>query len=166
MRPGQGCRVMTAAPGPTERLAALLRRPVRPPPDRLRRGPWRAGTFTSPLRSTRLTAQLGLALAVAFLTCFLTGLISHFIQHPAWWTYWPSRPVSLYRVTQGVHVATGLAIIPLLGAKLWSVYPRLFTWPPVRDPAHAIERASIAVLAAAAVFPGLTGPLAIPFLYA
>ncbi len=157
---------MTAAPGPTERLAALLRRPLPSPPDRLRRGPWRAGTFTSPLRSTRLTAQLGIALAVAFLTCFLTGLISHFIQHPAWWTYWPSRPVSLYRVTQGVHVATGLAIIPLLGAKLWSVYPRLFTWPPVRDPAHAIERASIAVLVAAALFQVVTGLLDIALWYA
>ena len=36
----------------------------------------------------------------------------------------------LYRVTQGVHVATGLASIPLLLAKLWAVYPKLFTWPP------------------------------------
>jgi DMSO/TMAO reductase YedYZ molybdopterin-dependent catalytic subunit len=103
---------------------------------------------------------------VVFLTCFLTGLISHFIQHPAWWTYWPSRPVSLYRVTQGVHVATGLAIIPLLGAKLWSVYPRLFAWPPVRDPAHAIERAAIAVLAAAALFQVVTGLLDIALWYA
>jgi len=157
---------MTAAPGPTERLAALLRRSLPPAPDRLRRGPWRAGTFTSPLRSTRLTAQLGIALALAFLTCFLTGLISHFIQHPAWWTYWPSRPVSLYRVTQGIHVATGLAIIPMLGAKLWSVYPRLFTWPPVRDPAHAIERASIAVLVSAALFQVVTGLLDVALWYA
>jgi DMSO/TMAO reductase YedYZ molybdopterin-dependent catalytic subunit len=157
---------MSAAPGPTERLAALLRRPVPPPPDQLRRGPWRAGTFSSPLRSTRLTSQLGLALAVAFFTCFLTGLISHFIQHPAWWTYWPSRPVSLYRVTQGVHVATGIAIIPILGGKLWSVYPRLFTWPPVRDRAHAIERASIAVLVSAALFQVVTGLLDIALWYA
>jgi len=157
---------MTTVPGPTERLAALLHRPLPPPPERLRRGPWRAGIFTSPLRSTRLTAQLGIALAVAFFTCFVTGLVSHFIQHPAWWTYWPSRPVSLYRVTQGVHVATGLAIIPLLGAKLWSVYPRLFTWPPVRDRAHAIERASIAVLVSTALFQVVTGLLDIALWYA
>jgi DMSO/TMAO reductase YedYZ molybdopterin-dependent catalytic subunit len=117
------------------------------------------------VRTTRLTAQLGIALGVAFSTCFLTGLISHFIQHPGWWTYWPSRPVSLYRVTQGVHVATGLASIPLLGAKLWSVYPRLFTWPPARDRAHAIERASIAVLVSAALFQLVTGLLDIALWY-
>jgi DMSO/TMAO reductase YedYZ molybdopterin-dependent catalytic subunit len=96
-------------------------------------------------------------LAVAFGTCFATGLISHLIQHPPGWFWWPSRPTLLYRVTQGVHVATGLATIPLLAAKLWSVYPRLFRWPPVRDPVHALERASVAVLAAAALFQLVTG---------
>jgi DMSO/TMAO reductase YedYZ molybdopterin-dependent catalytic subunit len=128
-------------------------------------GPWREGVFTSQVRSTRLTAHLGTALGVAFSTCFLTGLTSHFIQHPGWWTYWPSRPVSLYRVTQGLHVATGLASIPLLGAKLWSVYPRLFTWPPARDRAHAIERASIAALVSAALFQLVTGLLDIALWY-
>jgi hypothetical protein len=67
--------------------------------------------------------------------------------------------VWLYRVTQGVHVATGLAAVPLLGAKLWSVYPRLFTWPPVRSIAHAAERAGIAVLVAAALFQLVSGVL-------
>ena len=32
------------------------------------------------------------------------------------------RPAGLYRITQGVHVATGIAAIPLLFAKLWTVY--------------------------------------------
>lgn len=152
-------------PGPTERLERWLHSALPSPPDRFRIGPWRGGAFTSPMRSTRLTAQLGIALGVAFSTCFLTGLISHFIQHPGWWTYWPSRPVGLYRVTQGVHVATGLATIPLLGAKLWSVYPRLFTWPPARDRAHAIERASIAVLVSAALFQLVTGLLDVALWY-
>ncbi len=89
----------------------------------------------------------------------MTGLLSHFIQHPPAWFWWPSRPVGLYRVTQGVHVATGLASVPLLGAKLWSVYPRLFAWPPVRNVAHAIERASIAALVAAALFQLVSGIL-------
>ena len=31
----------------------------------------------------------------------------------------------------------------LLSAKLWSVYPKLFTWPPVRDLVHALERLSV-----------------------
>lgn len=153
-------------PGPTERLERWLHGSLPAPPDRFRIGPWRAGAFTSRVRSTRLTAQLGLALGVTFSTCFLTGLTSHFIQHPAWWTYWPSRPVSLYRFTQGIHVATGLATIPLLGAKLWSVYPRLFTWPPARDRAHAIERASIALLVSAALFQLVTGLLDIALWYA
>jgi hypothetical protein len=46
-------------------------------------------------------------------------VLSHLIQHPPGWFGWPSRPVQLYRVNQGVHVATGLATIPLLAAKLW-----------------------------------------------
>jgi DMSO/TMAO reductase YedYZ molybdopterin-dependent catalytic subunit len=122
--------------------------------------PARLGTrFTSALRSPRLTSQLGLWLAAAIAICFGTGLLSHLIQHPPWWFTWPSRPVNLYRVTQGLHVATGLAAIPLLAAKLWSVYPRLFTWPPVRDAAHALERAGVAALVAGILFQFVTGVL-------
>src|SRR5690349_13234178 len=138
---------------------AWLRKPLAPPPDTLRRGPLRRGAFAAGQRSPRLTSLLGSALAVTFLVCFATGLLSHFIQHPPPGFWWPSRPVGLYRVTQGLHVATGLASVPLLGAKLWSVYPRLFGWPPVRDPAHAIERASIAALVAAALFQLISGVL-------
>jgi DMSO/TMAO reductase YedYZ molybdopterin-dependent catalytic subunit len=115
--------------------------------------------FRSVLRSERLTSQLGLWLGIAFGVCFLTGLVSHLIQHPPAWFWWPSRPVWLYRVTQGVHVGTGLATVPLLGAKLWSVYPRLFVWPPVRGVLHAMERGSVAVLVGAALFQVVTGVL-------
>jgi hypothetical protein len=145
--------------GRARRAVAWLQTPVPPPPASLRRGPLREGAFDSKLRSPRLTSLLGSALAVAFTVCFVTGLLSHFIQHPPPWFWWPSRPVGLYRVTQGVHVATGLASVPLLGAKLWSVYPRLFSWPPVRDIAQAIERASIAALVAAALFQLVSGIL-------
>jgi len=148
------------------RLAALgrtanrwVQAPIPQPPAALRRGPLRRGAFDSKLRSPRLTSLLGLALAVAFAVCFVTGLISHLIQHPPAWFWWPSRPVGLYRVTQGLHVATGLASVPLLGAKLWSVYPRLFGWPPARTLAHAVERAGIAVLVAAALFQLFSGVL-------
>ena len=155
--------------GRTSRRSRLVRwwfAPLPAPPEALRRGPLRPGVFRSPLRSTRLTTLLGMALGVAFSVCFLTGLLSHLIQHPPGWFWWPARPVWVYRVTQGVHVATGLAAVPLLGAKLWSVYPRLFSWPPARSIAHAAERASIAVLVAAALFQLVGGVLNISHWYA
>jgi DMSO/TMAO reductase YedYZ molybdopterin-dependent catalytic subunit len=122
--------------------------------------------FRSRLRSARLTSQLGLALGVTFGVCFLTGLLSHLVQHPPGWFWWPSRPIGLYRLTQGLHVATGLATVPLLGAKLWSVYPHLFTWPPIRSITHAAERVSVAVLVAAALFQVVGGVLNIAHWYA
>jgi DMSO/TMAO reductase YedYZ molybdopterin-dependent catalytic subunit len=102
---------------------------------------------------------LGLLAGVAIAICFITGFLSHAIQHPPGWFYWPSRPVNLYRVTQGLHVATGLASIPLVGAKLWSVYPKLFRWPPARDLVHALERLSVFVLVAGVLFQLTTGVL-------
>jgi DMSO/TMAO reductase YedYZ molybdopterin-dependent catalytic subunit len=121
--------------------------------------------FPSALRSTRLTASLGLWLGVSFAICFLTGLLSHLIQHPPGWFSWPPRPVQLYRVTQGIHVATGLACIPLLTAKIWSVLPKLFTWPPVRGVAHAVDRATAGLLSAVALFQLVTGVLNIAYWY-
>jgi len=122
-------------------------------------------SFTSKLRSEKVTSQLGLALAVAFSICFLTGYLSHAIQHPPAWFFWPSRPVNLYRFTQGLHVATGFALVPLVSAKLWSVYPRFFEFPPVRNAAHALERLSIAVLVSAALFEIVTGILDVAHWY-
>ncbi|RSM81372.1 molybdopterin-binding protein [Amycolatopsis sp. WAC 01375] len=107
--------------------------------------------------SERVTSRIGLALAVTFTLCFVTGLISHLIQHPPSWFGWPSRPVWLYRVTQGTHVLSGIASIPLLLAKLWSVYPKLFERPVLRSLPHALERLSILVLSAAAFFELVTG---------
>ena len=69
----------------------------------------------------------------------------------------PSRPVWGYRVSQGIHVATGIATIPLLLAKLWTVSPKLWAWPPVRSVLHGLERLSILVLVAAAIFEVVTG---------
>jgi hypothetical protein len=143
----------------------LLHRRLPVPPESLRRGPLRRKAFTSRLRSPGLTSRLGLMLGIAFGTCFVTGLLSHAIQHPPVWFGWPSRPVGLYRVTQGVHIATGIASIPLLGAKLWSVYPKLFVWPPARDLVHGLERASVAVLSGAALFQLTTGVLNIAYWY-
>jgi hypothetical protein len=151
---------------PDPRVRPLLHRPLPAPPQRLRRGPLRPAAFPSTLRSARLTSHAGLALAVAFSVCFTTGLLSHLIQHPPTWFWWPAHPAWLYRVTQGLHVATGLASVPLLGLKLWSVYPRLFTWPPARTVAHAIERASVASLVAAGLFQVVSGVLNVGRWYA
>jgi DMSO/TMAO reductase YedYZ molybdopterin-dependent catalytic subunit len=113
--------------------------------------------FTSRLHDERNAAILGVALGVTFTVCFVTGVLSHLIQDPPSWFQWPSRPAGLYRVTQGVHVATGLASIPLLLAKLWVVLPKLFAWPPFTSAAHLVERLAIFPLVAGGVFELFTG---------
>lgn len=123
------------------------------------------GRFTSPLHSERVAAQLGIWLGISFTVALVTGLISHFMQHPPSWMLWPSRPVNLYRVTQGVHVIGGLATIPLLLAKLWSVYPRLWQWPPLRSLSHAVERGLVLLLVGGALFQLITGLLNISYAY-
>ena len=78
------------------------------------------------LRSTWLSARVGRWLGLCVLIAFLTGLISHWGQDPDPWVPFPTRPVWGYRFTQGLHYAAGIAAVPLLLLKLWSVYPRLF----------------------------------------
>ncbi len=121
--------------------------------------------FTSTWHRETVATRLGLALAVAFGTCFVTGLVSHLLQHPPSWFLWPVHPAWLYQLTQGVHVVTGLAAVPLLLAKLWTVYPRLFVVPALRSAGHGLERASVAVLVAATVFQLVTGTLNITHWY-
>ncbi|WP_456845802.1 molybdopterin-dependent oxidoreductase [Cellulomonas sp. P5_C6] len=87
----------------------------------------------------------------------MTGLLSHYQYAPWSWLPEPASPVFLYRVTQGTHVATGIATIPLLMVKLWSVYPNLFRWPPARSIKHAVERGSVFVLVSASLIQLTTG---------
>jgi len=122
--------------------------------------------FTGRVHDARVGARLGLWLGVTFGLCFVTGLLSHLVQHPTGWFAWPTRPVSLYRITQGVHVLSGIAAVPLLLAKLYAVYPRLFTRPAVRSVPHALERGSVFVLVGAAFFELVTGLLNIAQWYA
>ncbi|MFG1948258.1 molybdopterin-dependent oxidoreductase [Nonomuraea sp. NPDC048826] len=121
--------------------------------------------FTSRLRSEQVAAKLGVWLGVSFTVAFATGLFSHFLQHPPAWLLWPSRPVSLYRVTQGLHVVGGLATVPLLLAKLWAVYPKLWQWPPFRSAGHVVERLCVLLLVAGALFQLVTGALNIAYVY-
>ncbi|WP_408639445.1 molybdopterin-dependent oxidoreductase [Nocardia yamanashiensis] len=115
----------------------------------------------SPARSAAVTARVGIALGIGVVIVFLTGLISHLIQHPPEWFWWPAHPVWLYRITQGIHVTVGVMLIPLLLIKLWSVYPRLFLAPVfgklTAGIADVLERLSVAVLIGAMIFQLVTG---------
>ncbi len=117
--------------------------------------------FKGRLHDERTAVVVGRVLGVAITVCFVTGVVSHYLQQPPGWAVnaLPSRPVWGYRLTQGLHVATGIASVPLLLAKLWTVYPRLFAWPPVRSAGHALERLSIAVLVSSLLLEVFIGVL-------
>ena len=94
----------------------------RPPGvDRLNR--WR-----SPLRGLWLTSVFGSVLLVALPIVILTGLVSYIVYAPQFGTSvpadvgwlklptfdWPTRPVWLYRLSQGLHVGLGMVLIPVV----------------------------------------------------
>lgn len=122
----------------------------------------RESDFTSSLRSAAVTARVGLWLGICFGLAFVTGVISHYAQVPDQPIPFPASPSSGYRVTQGLHVVSGTAAVPLLLVKLWTVYPQLFVRPPRgaalrRIALELAERTSIAVLVAAAIFQLASG---------
>ena len=117
---------------------------------------------TSHLRSAAVAARVGRWLGICFGVAFLTGLVSHYAQNPTQPIPFPTSPSWGYRLTQGLHVTTGIACIPLLLVKLWSVLPLLVRGLPSGWAARArdgAERASIAVLVSASVFLLVTGLL-------
>lgn len=119
--------------------------------------PLAQGRYASPLRDERLAAYLGATLGVLFTICFATGLYSHLQQHPQSWLPIPPRPAGLYRITQGLHVASGIASVPVVIAKLWLVWPRFVAYPPVKRASHLIERIGLFPLVAGAVFMTFSG---------
>ncbi|WP_295693062.1 hypothetical protein [Lapillicoccus sp.] len=119
--------------------------------------PPRTADFRSPLHGPRVTARLGVWLGSAFVVCFVTGLISHYHQHPLPFFVIPPDPAWGFQVSQGIHVAAGTACFPLLLAKIYSAYPRLFERPLVPSPLKALERGSIAVLVASSFLQVVTG---------
>ncbi len=139
-----------------------------------RRFSWR-----SPLRGPWLTSVLGSVLLVTLPIVILTGLLSYLAYAPqlgqaipgnvGWLRLpgfdWPTEPSWLYRLTQGVHVGLGLVLIPVLLAKLWSVIPRLFVWPPVSSAAQLLERLSLTMLVGGILFEMVTGVLNIQYDY-
>ena len=126
--------------------------PDDPPP-----GPFREGFWRSPIRGAWLASVLSSALLPLITICAVTGFASHisyeselgrnqtFVRDPI--TRWFDRTLDwpaadwLFAVNQGLHVVCGLLLFPVLLAKLWSVIPKLFEWPPLRSAAHALERA-------------------------
>jgi hypothetical protein len=114
-------------------------------------------SFDSPLRSTALTARLGRLLAIAITLSLVTGLLSLYQYQPWSWLPEPAKPAWGYRLTQGVHVATGTATIPLVLVKLWSVYPTVFRWPPFPSVARVLERLSLALLVSSTLVQLVTG---------
>jgi hypothetical protein len=128
--------------------------------ERVERALPREDSFTSPLRGPRTASRVGVWLGVCFLVALLTGVWSHWAQQAGTSVPLPRRPVSLYRLTQTLHVVAGTAAVPLLLVKMWSVYPRLFARPPRgRRPllGHLLERVSVAVLVSSALFQLATG---------
>lgn len=121
--------------------------------------------FESPLHDEWVASILGIALGLAFTVCFLTGIVDYLAQHPPAWFHLPTSPVNLYRVTEGTHVVTGIATIPLLLAKLWTVWPKLFAWPPVQGVATALERLSLIPLVGGSLFLLATGVANIDYWY-
>jgi DMSO/TMAO reductase YedYZ molybdopterin-dependent catalytic subunit len=155
-------------------VAGLTR--SRPGPPRL----LRADAFRSPLRGPWLTALLGLVLLGGLTIVAVTGLLSYAAYDPRlpgndqtpgghllkfYLFPWPAGPDWLYRVNQGVHVTLGLALLPIVLAKLWSVLPRLFAWPPARSLAQVLERLSLIMVVGGVLFEIVTGILNIQNYY-
>ncbi len=124
--------------------------------------------------------MLGLALLFGITIMFVSGLLSYAAYNPAlkgndqtpghgWLGFfffsWPTHPYWLYRFTQGLHVTLGVVLIPILLAKLWSVIPKLFDWPPVKSPAQALERVTLLLLVGGGVFEFVTGVLNVQYWY-
>jgi DMSO/TMAO reductase YedYZ molybdopterin-dependent catalytic subunit len=76
---------------------------------------------------------------------------------------WFTSPPWLYRLIEGIHVFLGLALIPVVIVKLWSVIPQLFTWPPLRSVAQFLERLTLAMLVGGIFFEITSGILNIDY---
>lgn len=135
--------------------------------------------WRSPLRGPRFTAVLSMGLLIGLPLLIGTGLLSYVAYgpqfgqalpgHVGWlhlpWFGWPTRPSWLYQLTQGLHVDLGFVLIPLLLAKLWSVLPKLFVWPPARSLTDVASRLSLGLLVGSVLFEFVTGVLNVQYDY-
>lgn len=150
----------------------LARIPVPPP--------FSPGTWRSPLRGRWLTSVFALVLLIGLPIVTVTGLLSWLAYGPQFGQAipadvgylrpppleWPTRPSWLYRLNQGLHVGLGLVLVPVVLAKLWSVVPKLFAWPPLRSTAQLLERVSLLALVGGILFELVTGVMNIQYDYA
>jgi len=135
--------------------------------------------FRSPLRGPWLTSVFGFLLLVSLPLVALTGLLDYIAYGPRLhqsipgnvgflhlpFFDWPTRPAWLFQLTEGLHVSLGLVLVPVVLAKLWSVMPKLFTWPPLRSVADLLERLSLVMIVGGIVFEMATGILNIQYDY-
>ncbi len=149
--------------------------PKNPPP-----GPSEPGFWQSPLRGKWLTSFIGSTMLPLIVLVGITGFASHAAYNPNLGMNqvvprdgdldfllfdWPTGPTWLYSLNQGLHTVVGIVVVPLILAKLWSVFPRLFEWPPVRNLAHALDRLTTLLLVGGAGFMWATGLLNTQYFY-
>jgi DMSO/TMAO reductase YedYZ molybdopterin-dependent catalytic subunit len=141
-----------------------MRKPAQLRPDRL---------FRSPLRGPWLTSVFASVLLAGLPIVIVTGLLSYAAYNPRlgndqtpdagalrfYFFDWPTHPVWIYRLNQGLHVGLGLVLVPIVLAKLWSVMPKLVALPPFRTPAQLLERLSLVLLVGGVAFEMATGVL-------
>ncbi len=140
-------------------------------------GPSPRDRWRSPVRGPWLTSVFGVVLLVGIPIEFITGLLSYAAYDPRlgnppnsakglfglYLFDWVTKPSWLYRVLEGVHVMLGLVLVPVVLAKLWSVMPKLFDWPPWRSVAQFLERVSLVLVVGGIVFEMTTGILNINY---
>ncbi len=143
-------------------------------------GPARDSFWKSPVRGPWLTAILGSLLLPLVVLVGFTGFTSHAAYNPNLGMNqivprdgdldlllfdWPTGPTWLFALNQGLHTIVGIVVVPLILAKLWSVFPKLFAWPPFRSPAQVLERLSLLLLVGGAGFMWATGLLNMQLYY-
>jgi hypothetical protein len=169
---------VTKSPNPGQTAIDRVSRPSRERSSdrstRPRFTPFRAESWRSPIRGPWLTSFLGTLLVPGIAVIALTGFIDHWAHFPQFagndgvgpsgdipvlFHFPASWPSWSYAVTQGVHVTVGLMVIPVVLAKLWSVMPKLFQQPMIRNLAAALERISLLGLVASVLVEFVTGIL-------
>ncbi|MDQ6839789.1 MAG: molybdopterin-dependent oxidoreductase [Actinomycetota bacterium] len=119
-------------------------------------------------------------LLVGIPVMFITGLVSYVAYNPRlpgndttpthgvlgfYLFNWITSPSWIYRVSQGIHVVLGFALVPVVLAKLWSVMPKFFEWPPIRSASKLLERLSLALLVGGAILQFFTGIFNVDYFY-
>lgn len=138
------------------------------------KGPFRRDYWRSPLRGPWMASVMSLLLLIVIPIVFITGLIDHVAWNPdlggtnnrtpdmglfgfLLGIEWPTQPIWLYRLTEGIHVIFGLALLPLVLAKMWSIMPSLYKWPLADSLGHALERISLLFVIGGIFFQIFTG---------